>query len=206
MKRILTFSVLVAGCTLGFSTQVVAQQAPVACAALHKMRQDYRAVNTALPVARTKKIIEEKPEFDAEETGCMGDWGVNIGIGLSSLASSFFDSMKDQACSAMNDYVDGQLAALTSSITAPLDLVGLDFSLGGSEPFSMEVSESTLGLDTGAIVDDVFDQAPNLTDQLGIDGYDGQLGNNPLGGRSLDDAYINQGRGQSIPAPNFKPQ
>ena len=206
MKHFLTLcAVLVVSIiSVGPETAVAAQANP--CAALDQMRQDYRSVNTTLADERTKKIITEKPEFDAEETGCLGDWGVNIGLGLSGLASSFFDQMKDQACSAMDDYVNGQLAALTSSVSAPLDLVGLDFSLGGDEPFNLNVSESKLGLDTGSIVDDVFDQAPNLTEDLGIEGLNGTFGNNPLGGRSLDDVYIDQGRGQSIPSPDFAPK
>lgn len=203
-KGFICFSVLLAGVMM-MPVNAAAQQAP-GCVALTKMRNDYRAVNTTLPNERVKKIIDEKPDFNAEEAGCFGDWGVNIGIGLSSLAGSFFDQLKDQACSAMDSYVDSQFEALTASIGAPLDLAGVDFSMGGDEPFNMEVSESELGLDTGSILDDVFDQAPNLTEEMGIGGYEGQLGTNPLGGRNLDDVYINQGRGQSIPAPDFTPQ
>ena len=121
-KGFICFSVLLAGVML-MPVNAAAQQAP-GCAALTKMRNDYRAVNTTLPNERVKKIIDEKPDFNAEEAGCFGDWGVNIGIGLSSLAGSFFDQLKDQACSAMDSYVNSQFEALTASIGAPLDRAG----------------------------------------------------------------------------------
>ncbi|ABM21124.1 MULTISPECIES: hypothetical protein [Marinobacter] len=184
-----------------------AQGAPAsqnACSTLDKMRKGYREMNTAMAKERTRKVSEEKEEFDAEDTGCFGDWGTNIGLGLPGLADAFFDQLKDQACSAMNDYVNSQLDALSSSISGPLDLVGLDVSFGGEQPFNLSSTEKKIGLDTGSIVDDVFKGAPDLEDS-GIGGFDGQVGKNPLGDQDLDDIYLNQGRGESIPTPNWNP-
>lgn len=180
---------------------VLAQEASVHCSTLSNLRQNYTAMNKTIAKERGRAMTEQRQEnpFDAASTGCFGDWGTNLGLGLPGLADAFFDQLADQACSAMNDYVNSQLDALSSSVSAPLDLVGVDFEFGGDAPFSVNTEQRDIDLDTGAIVDDVMSRAPDT----GIEGInrDGQ----GIGGRDLDDIYLNQGRGQSVPTPNWNP-
>ena len=201
MKRTLTMAALIAATTFGTASDARAGSATSnGCTTLAQMRAGYKAMNTEMARQRTEIISQNRQEFDAESTGCIGDWGVNLGLGLSSLADSFLDQLKDQACSAMDDYVNSQLSALNSSITAPLDLAGLDVGFGSDQPFNLDVSQSEIDLDTGKIVDDVFSEAPKVGG-----GYRGQIGSNPLGNGDLNDIYLNQGRNQSMPAPNWGP-
>lgn len=178
-----------------------AQAAPDSCRQLSTMRQNYSQMNKVLAgeTAKSATLARQKDKFDAEETGCFGDWGTNLGLGLPGLADAFFDKLGSAACSAMDDYINSQLGALSSSISGPLDLVGVDFEFGGDSPFSVDTTERDIGLDADSIVNDVMSRAP----ETGIEGINRDVGN--TGGRDLGDIYLNQGRGQSIPTPNWNP-
>lgn len=176
-----------------------------ACKTLSKMREGYRSMNTAMAKKRTRKVSEEKEEFDAEETGCFGDWGTNLGLGLPGLADSFFNDLKNSACSAMNDYVNKQLDSLDSSISGPLDLVGIEAGFGGDKPFNLSTKDNDIKLDTGGIIDDVLKDAPDLGDDYGVGGVKDKVGEDWLDGKDLEDGYLDSDRGKSVPVPNWNP-
>ena len=198
VTRTLTLATVLAGVTV--SSAVQAQQAPSStCGALANMRSNYQQLHTAMASKRVEMAIEEKEPFDAEETGCISDYGANLGLGVPGLTSAFLDGLKDKACSAMDSYIKSNLNALTASISGPMDLVGLDLGIGESDsPFNVGVNQRDIGLDVDQVLDDVMSGAPKIEN--------GNFNYNGSGDSGLGDYYLNQSRGREIPAPNWNPQ
>lgn len=205
-------SVVTAGAmtvALSVSTSVLvvseahAQSAPsqAGCRALTKMREVNREANSAIAGARTKKTLEDMPDFDAEEAGCISSYGANLGFGMvSSLAGNLLNSLKDAACSALDDYIDESITQFGSSISAPMDLGEIDLGLGRQDSLLKADGEGrAFGFDFDKIMDDVADELPSIEGQeINVDG-------DMYTDRVPGSEYTNQSRGSSIPSPDFNP-
>lgn len=210
LSGVLTLSLGVSSSLLVVN-EVSAQSAPhsaAGCQVLSKMREANRELNTAIATAKAKKASEETPEFDAEESGCISDYGANLGFGaVTSLAQGLLDQLKDAACSAMDSYIDSNISQLGASIQAPLGLGEIGVGLGKSESgelLSMSGEGREFGLDFDSIMSDVSDELPTYEgEQLEIDG---NVYNDRVPGSGAVGDYGTQSRGQSIPTPDFNPE
>lgn len=184
---------------LAFLAPAVGQAA--SCEQISTMRDQLRQANTAIAKAQAEKVIDEQPEFSAEEQGCISDYMPQTGLGLPGF-SDLLEGLKDAACSAADAYLGSQLSQLGASLTGPLDMANADIGFGedkcagltGEEKrkcSNFKISQSDVGVDYDGIMGNIKDKLPKLENDLNKDlDYSG--------GQRAGDYYLNQGRGTNI--------
>jgi|GEM_PF-3015970 len=185
-----------------FVPEAQAQAAPQqGCRVLTQMREVNRTTNSAIAAGRAQKTIEDLPDFDAEEAGCISDYGANLGFGVvSSLAGNLLNSLKDAACSALDDYIEDSVSQFGASISAPMDLGEFDVGIGQQDGLLTTTGEGrAFGFDFDKIMSDVSSELPQI-EGSSVD-IDGDMYTERVPGSE----YTNQSRGSSIPTPDFNP-
>lgn len=188
---------------VAFGQSVAVSAAPnrtsVSCDSISTLRENYRVIANNAVIARAESDQDKIEDWDIEEDSCISNYGADIGLGLSGLASGFLDGLKDQVCSAADAYIGGQLSSLGASINGPLDVADITVGIGESDSMvNSDLTVREVDLDRGSIIDRALDNAPEIQD--GYRDYDA------TGGRSVDDSeYLRRGRGRSATPGAYSP-
>lgn len=154
------------------------------CDSVAELRSNYGGLNRTVAAATVQSNPDKIEEWDAEEDSCISSYGVDLGFSFTSIASSLLEGLKDAACSVMDDYISDQMNALNSTVTAPLDLAGIDVSFGEQDsPFSMSTSREDIGVDFEKVFRDQAGKLPDVNS-----GFDYDASN---GGSVNDFEYLN---------------
>ncbi|ONF42486.1 hypothetical protein BTO32_14830 [Marinobacter lutaoensis] len=171
------------------------------CEILSKLREANRETNSAIASGKAQKVVENLPDFDAEEAGCISDYGANLGFGaVTALAKGLLSSLEKAACQAVDNYINDSISKIGVSISAPMDLGELSVSLGRSNSLiTVDDSGRELGINFDKVMGDLTENLPTYSgDKIQVDG-------DMYVDRLPGSQYTTQSRGQSIPTPNYNP-
>jgi hypothetical protein len=146
------------------------------CTEIADLRTNYSVLNRGLAVATVQNNPDQIEDWDIEDDSCISDYGVNVGLSFTSIASSLLDSLADAACSALDNFIGNQLSALGSSVTAPIDMGQVDVGFQQQDaPFSYETSREAITVDYEQAFNDRLNELPEVGGSFGDANYsDGQ--------------------------------